>query len=470
MKLNIQDGVLLSAELTENETEINIPEGVTALGPAALAMKRQLRKVTLPSTMTKIAPAAFSGCTGLEELALYEWVFVGSDAFGRCSALRRLEVFGRERKQKDTGSGFFHIPRLPSLREAVLHEGVSEVGQYAFLNCARLENVSLPSTLKKIEGSAFKNCTSLTQIVLPESLDEIGNEAFAGCFALQSVTIPHVREIGYKAFMNCTALKSIALPAPLQYIHINAFKGCTALAQIDLPDSLTHIGGEAFAGCSSLKSVTVPPLVERIDGNVFQGCAALESVTLPPEIRVNGPFSGCPVQIASCTDGTKMLVNWSKPEFAFPAGATRIADALFAGNKTLCRAVWSRNVPVVPYRTFAGCENLKEVVLPEGVTTIERDAFAYAWLERLELPETLKTIGQEAFCCCRLLHPVIPASVETIEEEAFVGIEDVTFLGDLEDIGPLRPQIRAFPKLIRGHAGTNIEKLAREAGAEFEEI
>lgn len=285
MKLNIQDGVLLSAELTENETEINIPEGVTALGPAALAMKRQLRKVTLPSTMTKIAPAAFSGCTGLEELALYEWVYQGSDAFARCDALRRLEVFGREDKPKEESPFSFWIPRLPMLREAVVHAGVSEVGQYAFLNCARLENVSLPSTLKKIEGSAFKNCTSLAQIVLPESLDEIGNEAFSGCFALQSVTVPHVREIGYEAFLNCTALKSIDLPAPLQYIHINAFKGCTALTQIALPDSLTHIGEEAFAGCSSLKSVTVPPLVERIDGNVFQGCAALESITLSSETR-----------------------------------------------------------------------------------------------------------------------------------------------------------------------------------------
>lgn len=470
MKLNIQDGVLLSAELTENETEINIPEGVTALGPAALAMKRQLRKVTLPSTMIKIGPAAFSGCTGLEELALYEWVFVGSDAFGRCSALRRLEVFGREDKPKEEGPFSFWIPRLPSLREAVVHAGVSEVGQYAFLNCAKLESVSLPSTLQKIENRAFQDCTSLAQIVLPESLDEIGDEAFSGCSALQYVTMPHIREIGYKAFMNCTALQSIALPAPLQYIHINAFKGCTALAQIDLPDSLTHIGGEAFAGCSSLKSVTVPPLVERIDGDVFAGCAALESVTLPPEIRVNGPFSGCPVQIASCTDGAKMLVNWPKSELVMPAAITRVADALFEKNQTIHRVVWRGDVPVVPYSAFACCESLKTAVLPEGVTTIEKHAFLRAGLKRIQLPETLKTIGPGAFYDCWNLHPVIPASVETIGEEAFVGIEDVTFLGDLADTEPLRAQIRSFPKLIRGHAGTNIEKLAREAGAEFEEI
>ena len=49
-------------------------------------------------------------------------------------------------------------------------EGVQEIPEGAFQYFKRLEEVHLPSSLKRIGDSAFSQCESLTAISLPERL------------------------------------------------------------------------------------------------------------------------------------------------------------------------------------------------------------------------------------------------------------------------------------------------------------
>ena len=58
------------------------------------------------------------------------------------------------------------------MKKLVVGEGITNIGEYNFFNCTALEDVSLPSTLKSIDGmgagtdlasasyGAFQNCTS----------------------------------------------------------------------------------------------------------------------------------------------------------------------------------------------------------------------------------------------------------------------------------------------------------------------
>lgn len=65
--------------------------------------------------------------------------------------------------------------------------------------------------------------------------------------------------------------------------------------------------------------------------------------------------------------------------------------------------------------------DVSEVVLPEGVETVESDAFALmVRLKKVVLPSTLKTIGEGAFGGCVALKEIyIPKSVENIGANAF---------------------------------------------------
>lgn len=81
------------------------------------------------------------------------------------------------------------------------------------------------------------------------------------------------------------------------------------------------------------------------------------------------------------------------------------------------------------------CKNRKEmtgVVLPKGLKTIEKDAFAHCTgLKELVLPEGLETIGVNAFVeCTELEKVVLPKSLKTLEHGAFFLCDKLT--GDFD--------------------------------------
>lgn len=68
---------------------------------------------------------------------------------------------------------------------------------------------------------------------------------------------------------------------------------------------------------------------------------------------------------------------------------------------------------------FSGCEKLKKVKLPEGLTEIDRLVFNECKsLERIEIPDTVKSIGNYAFCKCEKLTAV---DLPSVGEGAFQG-------------------------------------------------
>ena len=137
--------------------------------------------------------------------------------------------------------GFSRAPRVAPwygygsslVKSAVIAEGVTSIGEYAFHYCEFLTSVTIPDSVTSIGGSAFCKCRSLTSVAIPDSVTSIGEQAFMGCTSLTSVTIPDgVTSIGSSAFDNCRSLTSVTIP-----------------------DSVTSIGDCAFSGCRSLTDV-----------------------------------------------------------------------------------------------------------------------------------------------------------------------------------------------------------------------
>jgi hypothetical protein len=170
---------------------------------------------------------------------------------------------------------------------------VTIIGDWAFVGCSSLTNITIPTGVTGIGERTFSSC-GLTHLTVPTSVTSIGDGAFESCSSLTSITISNgVTSIGDNAFYFCTSLTSITIPNSVTSIGDGAFDSCYGLTNITISDSVTNIGVMAF-WCSSLTSITIPNGVTSIGNEAFVGCYNLVSVYFQGNAPRVGPaaFSG----------------------------------------------------------------------------------------------------------------------------------------------------------------------------------
>ena len=65
-----------------------------------------------------------------------------------------------------------------------------------------------------------------------------------------------------------------------------------------------------------------------------------------------------------------------------------------------------KTVLTIGNSAFEGCKNLKQIVLPEGLTIIKNNAFAQSGLTSIVIPESVSIVGVSAFEKCHSLKQV----------------------------------------------------------------
>ncbi|MBQ8658108.1 MAG: leucine-rich repeat protein [Clostridia bacterium] len=333
-----------------------------------------------------------------------------------------------------------------TITKVIIPEGVEIIESYAFAALTKLEEVKLPTTLKRIGVGAFYGCTNLKTINL-ENVQFINEKAFADC-ALGKIDLSSVVSIGNYTFQNCVLTK-LTLPTTSQSVGVGSFYGNKYLETVTFAAPKMKVGSYAFAECSVLDKVAVNAAV--ISSYAFYNCSALSDVTLGKDVAVIGEYAFTGTNVAEfkleegnselkCSQGLKetegaYLMNKAgelilvAPQYepdpvdgklgVFEIeDATSISSGAFAGSVQILH-LRAPNVTTVGDYAFAGCKNLVSISLPK-VETIGEYAFAGTSLEdtaTLDIP-TLKSIGAYAFAGTDLTSVVI-ADEATIGESAF---------------------------------------------------
>ena len=178
------------------------------------------------------------------------------------------------------------------ISSVIVSEGITSIGNNAFMDHVMLEHVSLPVTLTRIGDFAFCSCTGLRTIEFPESLKSIGHCSFDLCANLTYVSIPaNVTEIASTAFSRCDHLEMISVvgnnPVYCSENGILFSKDKTILLRYPearegaytVPSYVTIIGWDSFSYSLNLKEITIHKNVQTIGGYAFEGCDALRTVT-----------------------------------------------------------------------------------------------------------------------------------------------------------------------------------------------
>ena len=150
--------------------------------------------------------------------------------------------------------------------DVVIPEGVTEIGQMAFLRCD-VKKVHIPEGVTRIGNWAFDRCSNLLSVVLPVSVTEIGKDVFFCCESLVDITLPDgVQRIGPGAFSGCKRLRSLRIPESVTELGEGAFRECRGLAD---EKGFVIIQDTLFGYYGPSGDVGVPDGVRQIDYNAY---------------------------------------------------------------------------------------------------------------------------------------------------------------------------------------------------------
>lgn len=276
----------------------------------------------------------------------------------------------------------------------------------------------LKSCIFSIGRYAFSGCKNLKKISIPVSVEIIGFAAFSGS-GIESIHLPaNLKTISTAAFSGCTNLKSVEFPEALTKIESRAFEK-SGLIRMELPDTVTTMGSGVFSECPNLEFVKLPRNLEIIELSMFEKCAKLQSVVFPENVKVIGRWA-----FMWCDE----LQNFTLPESVETIGLQAFIDC-----ESLTEVTIPANVTIIEQNSFSGCGKLRAIYVAEGnqayqsvdgVLMTKDGTMVHTCPGAKEgtfvIPNGVTTIASLAFFDCQnLKRLVIPATLTTINERGF---------------------------------------------------
>jgi len=209
---------------------------------------------------------------------------------------------------------------------------------------------------------------SIKRLVVEEGITSIGDHTFQECHNLAQIDLPNgIKKIGIAAFWNC-ALESVVVPDTVTKISGAAFDTNKSLKSVVLPNSLETIEIWAFLQCPNLEDITIPISVE-IGENVFDEDAKFKNIHI-----TKGDGIGFAYNTANYNRTPWYISQSNNPTITIDDDIEYIGAYTFYRNKALTELRLPSKLIGIGEGAFYSCTNLKEVVIPCGVS-IKEDTF-----------------------------------------------------------------------------------------------
>lgn len=250
------------------------------------------------------------------------------------------------------------------IKKVVVKKGVTSIGSATFYGCKNLESIQWTDSIKKVGDSAFYKCSSLKNVKLPS----------------------HVKEWGDFVFAECKGLKKVSMDADFRF-HLYYVEEEESIYVEELaPIVWASDGIGMFSGCTSLEEVRLPKAIRAIPSRFVEGCTSLKTFPIPDKVNFWG---SCPPSLC-------------KGKYVLPDSVRLIGDG-----------------------GFAGCSNMEELILPEGIVYIGTAFEGCSNLKTLKIPKSVRELWQTFYNCIGLESIVIPKSVKKLEASVFEGCSNL---------------------------------------------
>ncbi len=412
-------------------TSVSFSDSIETIGEEAFKGCTGLTEITIPKNVTEISYWAFHGCTGLTK--------INFNAINCSDIASRSGIFhsGKEGTQDIVVTFGPEVTRVPAymfcetfmnnstvyVSQINLSDSIKEIGKYAFGDCKKVTELTIPNNVETIGNNAFQNC-SLTTLTIGEGLETIGNNVFKtsklsqvnfNAIDCELSTYSPFDFDSNNTFVVTFGSKVEKVPASLFKCSDYDLEGEFGVSQVNFSDSITTIGAYAFYRQYYLSSVTIPKNVTTIDALAFWACTGMTSLTFESDSTLTTIKEKA---FLECTSLTSVEI---------PKSVTTIETYAFKGCEGLTTFTFESDSALITIETnaFLECTSLTEIQIPKNLTTINKYAFKNCTgLTTLTFEEgcLIETIGENAFeGCTALTGLVVPKKLKKIDGRAFKG-------------------------------------------------
>ena len=345
-------------------------------------------------------------------------------------------------------------------------DGVTSIGIEAFKDCYSLIRVAMPKSLTSIGGGAFNGYSSLKEISIPDGVKSIGWSAFWGCKELKRVSIPDTvtvigddgtyyqkvylngpyifnenTEVVFDSYMkgagNSDVSKRLVFrKSPIQEIKSTntkeyAVNGFLTTEELSIYDDSVIDSYRKY-----LKGKTNKYMLFTLENDTAKIVRRLDALGLLEKSFVENMMA------QELSDEVKSILSESSDKRKAPNDSTSEKKPL---SVTELKKKWSYTksedgLTITNYKDFETKVIIPDKIGKDAVTEIGYRAFSPVQfgirdkqseirnkITSVTIPEGVTTIDNEAFMHCNSLESiVIPASVTSIAPNAFSGYYSIT--------------------------------------------
>ena len=482
---------------------VTIPDSVTKVGPGAFKGCSALTLADLGAGISSWGSGVFNDCTSLSKVIVdgnnnYLLYYNGALYNGDMSMLYQV-LAGRtgdsyampdEVKEIDT----YAFWNQQNIKNVKVSPNVTEIPSYAMSSMGSVENVILPDSVSSIAEKAFANNTTLKQVMIPASVNSIQDNAFANSPNVKILTTKNSTADQFGQKQKIPVIYEAELPTDFNDSNADqedkpqlkhqtttvttteekteqtkeeTSKEETSAAQStqndENPLDTKEPGVVAKTRIINGKAVV---LIGKSNQKVYGGTGSNSSIETSQTQETSEESSSeqetQPTSSKQTVDGDTIkqrayykqnnLTNYTISEKIKEIGRLSFAQSGLQSIEI------PSNVTTIDYGAFYGCQDLKEVTIPDSVISIGTKAFADTpwldnWLDgtskgseddflivgdhillayrgnsaKVEIPEGVKQIGSEAFKNHQELTQItIPESVSKIGADAFRNCSKLT--------------------------------------------
>ena len=315
-----------------------------------------------------------------------------------------------------TSIGSYSLYWLP-ITEIRIPEGVVDIGEYGLGHCHYLTEVYFPSTLRSVGKAAFYENYSIERVHIPD-LESWFQIQFTSFFST-----PFSKYTDTLLYVDGVPVTDIVVPESITVIGEGQFDLYSSMTSLQLHDNITSIGAYAFdcdRGAIQMTQLIIPESVEYIGDGAFRYWSHLSDIyIMNPTCELGDDIcfeSNC------YYDEELNEMIWGMTTIHGYAGSTAEAHAQ-EYNYPFIELTSSSDVP--EGLSYYNCTNYIEISSYTGTESV------------LEIPKTIEglpvtSIGYFFNNCPTVTQVILPDTIENINPNAFTGfpkLDSICFSG-----------------------------------------